>query len=533
MAVGRPTLVTSEELYAEFVNARASALLRTAILLTAGDRATAEDVVQTALAGAYAKRRRIRTPAATEADARRTLVRAVVRGRHDNARLNAVADRDVRRPTTLPDALRALPVRQRATIVLRYYDDYSEAQVADALGCSAGTVRRHSTRAFETLGEPWAADEQLRTSMAAAADPVRADPELVIRVIEGSRSARRRRRQTYWLTGCAAALAALVGAGVTFFDGSDDSPTEPDPPPVVDVDPIAWARQLPQGAPVRLAYLANGAIHVPDQPEPLPRQAVRPIGKTAEGWLVNVAGDARQGQGGPSVGLGYGLVTANGAIEPLPQDPYDGPPMLEALSPDGKLFAVGGALVDLGQRRVVGRTPAGALYSTGWTPVGMVYIGGPYESGWLWRPGSPPIGLPVRIWDTATNAPIALATSRHDCVNVVRLTADGDVSPIYDDCASGASSPVSLSPDGSHAVTAALDVLDVDEGTITPYGLPTRGIAGMLAWEDDDHFVLPFETQQTATRDRAVFVRCSVTTQECERAGPEFTKPAPEQVLVG
>lgn len=526
--------MTSEELYAEFVNARASALLRTAILLTAGDRATAEDLVQTALAGAYAKRRRVRTPAATEADARRTLVRTVVRGRHDSARLfDEVADRDARPPTTVLDALRALPARQRAMIVLRYYDDYSEAQVADALGTSAGTVRRQSTRALELLGEQWAAEEHLPTSMAAATDPVRADPELVIRVIEASSSARRRRRRTLWLTGCTAALVALVGAGVTFVDGSDDSPRQPDPPPLVDVDPIAWARQLPQGSPVQLAYVANGAIHLPNRQEPLPDRAMRPIGKTTEGWLVTIGRDARPGKGVLPARLGYGLVTARGTIEPLPQDPYDGPPMLEALSPDGKLLAMGGALVDVAQRRVVGRTPSGAFYSTGWTPVGMVYIGGPEETGWLWRPGSTPIGLPVRIWDTAANAPIALATSGNDCVNVVRLTADGDVTTVYDDCASGASSPVSLSPDGAHAVTAALDVLDVDEGTATPYELPTRGIAGMLAWEDNDHFVLPFETRETATRDRAVFVRCSVTTQECERAGPEFTKPAPEQVLVG
>ena len=524
--------MTSQDQYVEFVNARASALLRTAILLTAGDRARAEDLVETSLVRAYAKRR-VRTPIATEVDARRSLVRAVTRGRDDGGRRIDGHDDRNSSPLTILDALRTLPPRQRATVVLRYYDDYSEAQVADALGSAASTVRRHSTRALETLGTRWAAENTLQTSMAAAADLVRAEPELVTRVVEESRSAQHRRRRNWWLTGCAAAMIALVGGGLVFYDESDDSPPRPDPPtPFLQVDPIAWADQLPQGPPVRLAYVGDRAIHLPGRPAPLPHDAGRPVGKTTAGWLVTVNRAARPSTGGLPARLGYGLVSANGTIEPLPRDPYDGSFVLEALSPDGKLFAMGGALIDLAQGRVVGRTPPNAFYSTGWMPIGLLYVGGPNESGWLWRPGSPPIALPDRIWDTAATAPIGLASSGDDCMNVVRLTADGDVSVIYKGCASGASSPISLSPDGSHALTADFDVLDVDEGTITRYDLPTSGIAGQLGWEDNDHFVLPLESQETATRDRVVFVRCSIAMHECERAGPEFTKPVSEQVLV-
>jgi DNA-directed RNA polymerase specialized sigma24 family protein len=528
MALMRPTPVTSEDQYAEFVNARASALLRTAILLTAGDRATAENLVQTALVRTYAKRRRIGTPEATEADARRSLVRAATRGRDSGGR--QVDDGAASRGTIL-DAIRPLPSRQRATIVLRYYDDYSEPQVAAALGCSAATARRHTTRALETLRRQWAED-QLRDRLAAAVDPVRADPELIARVIEESGSARRQRRRSRLLTGCAAALIALVGGSLVYFDGSGDhSPPGPDQPGLVQVDPIAWARQLPQGPPIRLAYLTGMASHVPGRRAPLPRGAGLPIGKTPEGWLVTVYPHGPH-KGGLSAWLRYGLVTAKGTIELLPRDPYHGSIGVRALSPDGRLFAMGGALIDIAQRRVIGRTPPDAFYSTGWTSVGLLYSSRQRASARLWRPGSAPVRLPDPVWAGAATAPIGLVAAGEDCLNVVHLDAGGDTTPLYDGCAAGATSPVSLSPDGTHALTDDLDMLDVAEGNVTPWELPTNG-TGQPGWEDNDHFVLPVESSETTGRDRVVFVRCSIAAHSCERAGPEFTKAAWDEVLVG
>ena len=49
----------------------------------------------------------------------------------------------------------ALPARQRAVIVLRYYEDLTEAQIADALGCAPGTVKSQSSAAIATIRRPW------------------------------------------------------------------------------------------------------------------------------------------------------------------------------------------------------------------------------------------------------------------------------------------------------------------------------------------------------------------------------------------
>ena len=526
--------MTSEEQYVDLVHARASALLRTACLLTAGDRLTAEDLVQAALVRAYAKRQRVRTPTATEADARRSLVRAAIRGHRDGGwrvEDGDAAGRDANRRTIL-DALRALPARQRAVVVLRYYDDYSEAQIADTLGSAGGAVRRDGSRALEALRRQ-RSEGQLRSSLETAADPVRADPELVTRVIEQSRSARRQHRRSWWLSGCAAASTALVGASLVFLDGSENSLPEPDPPRLSEVDPIMWARELPRGPPIRLAYVVDSDLHVPGKGTLLPGEAGAAIGKTSAGWLVAVERATEPRRGGQPVVTLYGILTAEGRFEPLPRDPYHGSPGVQALSPDGELFAMGGALVDVAQRRVVGRTPEDALIASQWTAIGLLYLRGLDASSWLWRPGSRPIQLPAIVWGIAATAPVGLMSSRDGCANVVQLAADGGFDVTYEGCSAGASSPVSLSPSGAYALTADLGVLDVDEEIVTPFELPSSGISGpdQLAWEDNDHFVLPVESRETTTRDRVVFVRCSIATNECERAGDEFTKSASEAIL--
>ncbi|WP_428962067.1 SigE family RNA polymerase sigma factor [Micromonospora fluostatini] len=150
-----------EEEFREFVAARSGALLRTAYLL-AGDWATAEDLLQTALTKTYLAWRRLGGIDAVEPYARRVLVNTSTswwRRRWHGERPTDVLpesaaademeqqlDRDV-----LWRHLRALPNRQRAVLVLRYYEDLSEGQTAALLGISVGTVKSQTARALSTL----------------------------------------------------------------------------------------------------------------------------------------------------------------------------------------------------------------------------------------------------------------------------------------------------------------------------------------------------------------------------------------------
>lgn len=144
--------------FTAFVRSAGPALSRTAYFL-AGDPHLAEDLVQTALADVYVRWPSIDDPAAY---ARRALVSAnaawwrrrsaselPVRATPDAAGPDDTAAVTERAPVVA--ALRALPTRQRTALVLRYYDDMSEADVARAMGCTVGSVKRHTARGLKRL----------------------------------------------------------------------------------------------------------------------------------------------------------------------------------------------------------------------------------------------------------------------------------------------------------------------------------------------------------------------------------------------
>jgi RNA polymerase sigma-70 factor, ECF subfamily len=160
-----PRVVTPpDELFIQFVAARWPALYRTAYMLT-GERAEAEDLVQTALAKTFAARGKIRQIEAVEGYVRRTMVTTHTsrwrrhRGREvltnePPERLHGAATAEldgVVARTTLWPHLSQLPVGQRTVIVLRYYEDLTEAQAAQMMGCSVGTVKSQTSRALATL----------------------------------------------------------------------------------------------------------------------------------------------------------------------------------------------------------------------------------------------------------------------------------------------------------------------------------------------------------------------------------------------
>jgi RNA polymerase sigma-70 factor (sigma-E family) len=148
--------------FAEFVAARSPALLGTAWLLT-GDRGRAEDLVQEALARTWQAWGRIRREELTEAYVRRVMVNLNIswwrrRWRSETPSEVVPEPPPLDDPTASADlrdvvrrALLELPPRQRAVVVLRYFEDWSEGQTAVALGCSIGTVKSQAARAVARL----------------------------------------------------------------------------------------------------------------------------------------------------------------------------------------------------------------------------------------------------------------------------------------------------------------------------------------------------------------------------------------------
>lgn len=152
----------AERGFRDFAAARLPALLRFAHLLT-GNPTAAEDLVQDALTRTALSWSRIRRQDNPEGYVRRTMVNLRAnhwRGRpwreSPTAEVPEVADpRSAEAAYDDRDrmwrALATLPPRQRAVLVLRYYSELSEAEIAETLGCSRGTVKSQAAKALEKL----------------------------------------------------------------------------------------------------------------------------------------------------------------------------------------------------------------------------------------------------------------------------------------------------------------------------------------------------------------------------------------------
>lgn len=148
-----------DEGFERFVLSAYPALMRRAFLLV-GDHGHAEDLVQGALTTAYVRWRRVREP---HAYLRTVMTRSAIGWRTRRWRgeyatdpvpdrpdpADALADVDV--ADAVRRALMGLPAPQRAVVVLRYFEDCSEAEIAGILGCSAGTVKSRAARALASL----------------------------------------------------------------------------------------------------------------------------------------------------------------------------------------------------------------------------------------------------------------------------------------------------------------------------------------------------------------------------------------------
>jgi RNA polymerase sigma-70 factor (sigma-E family) len=155
-------LVRQDVGFAGFVRENTSALLRTAYLLT-GNAQQAEELVQDTLARMYPKWQRVAEADAPLAYVRRSLTNGYINQQRRAARREYAFEQVPERPdpydaiTRLADrdqiweGLRFLPERQRAALVLRFFEDLSDEQSAAALGCRVGTVRSLISRGLTAL----------------------------------------------------------------------------------------------------------------------------------------------------------------------------------------------------------------------------------------------------------------------------------------------------------------------------------------------------------------------------------------------
>jgi RNA polymerase sigma-70 factor (sigma-E family) len=147
--------------FGEFLDSRAAVMRRTAFLLCGGDSHRAEDLLQETLTKIYVAWPRIRRDGSVDAYSRKTMVRAAIdQSRRAYRRRESVVEDvpevsgeqagvedavDVRR------ALAQLPAGQRAVVVLRYWEDLSVTETAQALGKSEGTVKSQAAKGLAAL----------------------------------------------------------------------------------------------------------------------------------------------------------------------------------------------------------------------------------------------------------------------------------------------------------------------------------------------------------------------------------------------
>jgi RNA polymerase sigma-70 factor (sigma-E family) len=160
-SIGTPVMPARDAEYADFVRARTHALLRSAYLLT-GDRHLAEDLVQEALARTHRSWSRLTDVSNAEAYARRTMYHLQVSiwrrrrvaeslpGTMPETGVDDHAEATARR-VAVQRALLTLSARQRAVIVLRFFEDHTEVEAADLLGVSVSTVKTQTGRALARL----------------------------------------------------------------------------------------------------------------------------------------------------------------------------------------------------------------------------------------------------------------------------------------------------------------------------------------------------------------------------------------------
>jgi len=500
--------MTDDE-FTEFVHAAWPGLYRTAYLML-GDHQLAEDLAQTALAKTYASWRKIKDPSAAPAYARVVLANTAAswfrkrgwRNEHPTELLpEPGVEQDLGTRTMLVDAIGTLAPRQRAVVVLRFYDDMSVREVAHSLGISEGTVKSQTSDALARLRD--VLDDE-----AAGITVPPADAASVVG------QGRRVRRDKHVRAVVAGATVVIVGALVAVLLRGGSGGERPEP-----AKDLGLYGELGAWAGDDEVHVGNHTVTVPGAAQ-LQYTSVGVVVSTVQGSKV--------------------LVRPNGEATTLDLDLHVSDPIgrydfvgTDATQPylayvrvmDGGLGQLTvrdlstGDEATMGAPFRIGRTRHGRVYSLWGDQVD--YMRGDREVLANWRTGErlryPQYGFVYPFGGLGHGATFGVDEDTREWV--VRSRTDDAVLlevPI-DDMTTGAAT---LSPDGRYFATSTDRGFDVyvvatgDRVSVVDRTIPNYG------WTPDGHLV----GKDRVDNENLVEV-CDPVTGECERTGAVVDAP--------
>jgi hypothetical protein len=382
----------------------------------------------------------------------------------------------------------------------------------------------------------------LREAMESQVSRVRPDDGFVHATVGRSLQTLRRHQQRRTLAAATVGVAvvvaiALVAPRFTEDQGAVDpatrhtrNPTEASAPHVV--APLVWARSLPRGPDAEAAYMANSVLHVgPDQIRIGPYAYAGLYAPVAGGWLGGIAA-TKDPVTGAYEGPKTGIFSPDGSFQALNQQTANGEPGAFALSPDGTEMAFGDSVLEFPSLKFVASVPSNVLYTDVWSDFGIVYEDLSLDR-WLWTVGQHPIRIGDRHYYYGFRSDgLGLRTGRTPgpCDAVVELNVGGSISTVMTSCGHQLGEP--FSPSGNLALAVSGDVIAIPSGrVVATLPIPEANDYNTF-WEDEDDIVLEIDTLLNRSPYPIQLVRCTISTETCERASDVINVKNPPLLLV-
>ncbi len=361
--------------------------------------------------------------------------------------------------------------------------------------------------------------ELLGRRMRSETDDVSLGPQLVPHIYADAVAARRRRRIVVSAGGGLVALVlAAAGAVATLGSRQPATTSAPTAPAIRTTTPATgsvqparpyqWASTLPTDVSPQVPYVSHGVLFGPGFSYAIPSGDGGVVGRVRDGVVLHQFGT-------PAMATPYVVVSAGSArARPLPP-PVPGAPGGAALSPDRARIAYGGRVVEVATGRTVARFPGDEKSVFGWLRPGIVYLDARGRAR-LWRPGTQPRTLPIRVSGAPGDGAVLLDTVRRSCGRVVEVSRTAILTTQYQACDDA--DPVGLSPRGTVVLTRGGQAVDLHSGhrAAVPIPLIEAAARGQVAWEDERTVVFPVYSRGGS---RVRFVRCTTSTGACTLAG--------------